>query len=201
MIRTDAPVRTDKFDYDEDEHLAIGEFESHHVFGDWHLASTKLESAWIYALLVDSDELSELQELASDAKGRFLDYAPLADYLRELESWHIAAPSLEWPPISDPNGAVRISPFVVIRSMDRRYKQEILAVNYVNHRFVRRPGRERSLLEELAKQPLTASASTKPLRRKLETLHRFGVVVIDGGPLGSRSLSSVGALYERPFFP
>jgi len=34
MIRTDAPVRTDKFDYDEDEHLAIHEFESRHIFAD-----------------------------------------------------------------------------------------------------------------------------------------------------------------------
>jgi hypothetical protein len=91
MIRTDAPVRTDKFDYDEDEHLAIHEFESRHIFGDWYLACTKSESAWIYALLVDRDELDDLQELASDGgRRRSLDYPPLARYLRELEKRQIA---------------------------------------------------------------------------------------------------------------
>jgi len=183
MIRTDAPVRTDKFDYDEDEHLAMHEFESRHICGDWYLASTKLESAWIYALLLDGDELGELQELASDAKGRFLDYPPLAEYLRELEKRQIASPSLNRPPVSQvsslkgfPNEetVIGLSQFVVIRSMNDR---EILVANYVNGRFVRRPSRERALLESLAERPMTLSASMKPIRRKLETLRKLGVVV------------------------
>src|SRR5262249_19658601 len=99
MIRTDAPVRTDKFDYDEDEHLAIHEFESRHIVGDWYLASTKLESAWIYALIVDSDEVSMLQELAANRKSRGLDYPPLARYLRKLEGKQIAFPSSERPAV------------------------------------------------------------------------------------------------------
>jgi radical SAM superfamily enzyme YgiQ (UPF0313 family) len=183
MIRTDAPVRTDKFDYDEDEHLAIHEFESRHIFGDWYLASTKSESAWIYALLVNRDELDGLQELASDGgRRRSLDYAPLARYLRELESRHIVFPSLERPPALQtrffrqfPVGevVVTLSQFVAIRSMGR----QILAVNYVNGRFVRSPGRERLLLDKLAKQSVTVSVSMKPLRQKLEKLHRFGIVV------------------------
>src|SRR4029079_1960914 len=65
MIRTDDPVRTDKFDYDEDEHLAIHQLEPRHICGDWHLASTKLESGWIYALLVNGEELGELETLAA----------------------------------------------------------------------------------------------------------------------------------------
>src|SRR5262245_30135307 len=144
MIRTDDPVRTDKFEYDDDEHLAIHEFESRHVFGDWYLASTKLESAWIYALIVDGDELSGLQELAADAKGRGWSHPPLARYLRNLENRHIAFPTIERSPVSqvrffrkfpDEDVVVALSPFVVMRSTDR----EILAVNYVNGRFVRRP--------------------------------------------------------------
>jgi radical SAM superfamily enzyme YgiQ (UPF0313 family) len=187
MIRTDAPVRTDKFDYDEDEHLAIHEFESRHIFGGWYLACTKLESAWIYALLVNSDELEELQELASEGKGRGLDYAPLACYLRELESRQIAFPSRERPPVSQPRFVrqlpnedviVALSQYVVIRSMDRRDREQILAVNYVNGRFVRRPARERPLLDALAKHPMTVAASMTPLRQKLEKLHRFGVVML-----------------------
>jgi radical SAM superfamily enzyme YgiQ (UPF0313 family) len=187
MIRTDAPVRTDKFDYDEDEHLAIHEFESRHIFGDWYLACTKLESAWIYALLVDRDELDELQEVASDGKGRSLDYPPLARYLRELERRQIAFPSFERPPVSQtrffkrfPNEdvVVTLSQFVAIRSMDRRYNEEILAVNYVNGRFVRRPGQERPLLDALAKHPMTVPVSVKPLRQRLEKLHRFGIVTV-----------------------
>jgi len=177
MIRTDAPVRTDKFDYDEDEHLAIHEFESRHICGDWHLVCTKTESAWIYALLVDSDELSELQDSASDLKGRLL---------RKLERRQIAFPS-ECAAVSptrfvrqfpDEDVVVTLSPFVVIRAMNGRPTQEILAVNYVNGRFVRRPARERPLLEALAQQPMKLSASMKPLRRRLEKLHRFGVVTV-----------------------
>jgi hypothetical protein len=183
MIRTDAAVRTDKFDYDDSEHLAIHQFESRHIFGDWHLACTKLDSAWIYALLLDSDELGVLQELAS--KGGNVASAPLARYLRELESRQIAFPSMERSPVSQTkffrrfpgeDAIVTLSPFVVIRSMGRRYRQEILAVNYVNGRFMRRPSRERSLLEALAKGPMNVPVTMKLLRRRLEKLHRFGLV-------------------------
>ena len=188
MIRTDAPVRTDKFDYDEDEHLAIHEFETRHICGDWYLASTKLESAWIYALLVDGDELAELQALASDGKRRGLSDPPLARYLRELESRQIAFPSFERPPCSQtrffrklPNEDVvaMLSQFVVIRSMGGRHGQNILAVNYVNGRFVRRPNRERPLLAALAKQPMSVAVSMKSLRERLERLHRFGIVTVE----------------------
>ena len=187
MIRTDDPVRTDKFDYDEDEHLAIHEFESRHIFGGWHLACTKLESAWIYALLVDNDELEELQALASDRKGRSFHHPPLARYLRELESRQIAFPSLKRPPVSQtpffrqfPNEdvVVTISQFVVIRAMERQHEEQILAANYVNGRFVHLPSQERPLLDGLAKHPISVTVSMKPLRRKLEKLHRFGVVSV-----------------------
>jgi hypothetical protein len=188
MVRTDAPVRTDKFDYDDDEHLAIREFESRHIFGGWFLASTKLDSAWIYALLVDTDELEELQALASSGgERRRLDYPPLADYLRELESRQIAFPSMERPPVSQtrffrefPNEdlSVRLSQFVVLRSMGPEHKEEILAVNYVNGRFVRRPSGERPLLEALAKEPISVPTSMNRLRQKLEKLHRFGIVTV-----------------------
>jgi radical SAM superfamily enzyme YgiQ (UPF0313 family) len=176
MIRTDAPVRTDKFSYDEDEHLSIREFESRHVFGDWHLASTKLESAWIYALLVDTEELDML-----------LQKPPTRRRLLELESRHIACPSMKRPPVSPPQFArqfpdddiiIGLSQFVVIRAMNRRDRQEILAVNYVNGRSIRRPSRERPLLEQLARHPMSVSISMKSLRRKLEKLLRFGIVTI-----------------------
>jgi radical SAM superfamily enzyme YgiQ (UPF0313 family) len=187
MIRTDAPVRTDKFDYDEDEHLTIGEFESRHVVGGWYLASTKLRSAWIYTLLVNSDELDELQELSTEGARQGLDYPPLANYLRGLESRHIAFPSSSRPPASqtrfrrefpDEDVVVALSQFLVVRSMDRRDDEQILAVNSVNGRSVLRPGRERPLLETLAKQPMTVPASNKSLRQSLQQLHRFGIVTI-----------------------
>src|SRR5262245_49057579 len=187
MIRTDAPVRTDKFDYDDDEQLAIHEFASQHIFGDWYLASTKSESARIYALLVDSDELAGLQELASDGKHRGLDYPPLARHLRELESRHIAFPSSELPQFPQtrflrrfPNEdiVVGLSPFVVIRPMGRRDGQEILAVNYVNGRFARFSGRERRPLDALAEKPMSVPVSKKLLRQKLEKLHKFGLVTV-----------------------
>jgi radical SAM superfamily enzyme YgiQ (UPF0313 family) len=185
MIRTDAPVRTDKFDYDEDERLSIHEFESRHVFADWYLASTKLESAWIYALLVNSDELHAVQELTSDAKGRGLDHPPLARYLRRLENRHIVFPPIQRPPVAPTkffrklpaeNFVAALSQFAVIRSMDGEYKQEILAVNYVNGRFMRRPIAERRLLTSLAESPVSVSPSKKVLRRTLENLNRFGLV-------------------------
>jgi radical SAM superfamily enzyme YgiQ (UPF0313 family) len=187
MIRTDDPVRTDKFDYDEDEHLAIHEFEPRHIFGGWYLACTKLESAGIYGLLVDSDELDELRELASDPKARGLDDPPLALCLGELESRHIAFPSRKRPAaapahflrqLPDEDVVVELSQFVVIRSMGGRHKNEILAVNYVNGRFVRMSGRERPLLAELAEHPMRVSVSMKSLRRKLEKLQMLGIVNI-----------------------
>jgi hypothetical protein len=187
MIRTDAPMRTDKFDYDDDEHLTIHEFESRHIFSGWYLASRKLESARIYALLLDSDELDTLQELTSQAKNRSMDDPPLAEYLRELESRQIAFPSRERTNVSparfcrqlpDQDVVVALSPFVVIRAMDRQHRGEILSVNYVNGRFVRRPNRERPLLEALAKQPMRVTASMESIRRKLEKLHRFGLVTV-----------------------
>lgn len=187
MIRTDDPVRTDKFDYDEDEHLAIHEFESRHIFGDWYLACTKLESAWMYAVLVDGNELDELQELASKSKGRGLNFQPLARYLREVESRHIAVPSLLRAAAAQtrflrrfPDGetVVTLSPFIVVRSTGRRDRQQILAVNYVNGRFVRRPAGDRALLDALAAGPMSVPPSTEPLRRQLEMLHRFGIVTI-----------------------
>jgi hypothetical protein len=187
MIRTDAPVRTDKFDYDEDEHLAVNEFESRHICGNWYLACTKSESAWIYALLVDSDELNGLQELASKAKSRGAAYPPLARYLRELESRQIAFPSSQRPPTAltrflrrfpDEEVMIRLSQFVVLRCMDRRDRQEILAVNYVNGRVVRRPSRERPLLVALAEHPMKAPLSPKPFRRQLERLLRLGIVTV-----------------------
>ena len=187
MIRTDAAVRTDKFDYDDSEHLAIHEFESRHLVGDWHLACTKLDSAWIYALVLDSDELGMLQELSSEAKSRSLDSPSLARCLRELEGRQIAFPSLQHPPVPQPRFlrqfpdediVVTISPFVVVRAMDQLHKQEILVVNYVNGRFVRRPSRERPLFDALAKGPMSLPASKKLLRRRLEKLHRFGIVTV-----------------------
>jgi hypothetical protein len=73
---------------------------------------------------------------------------------------------------------VRLSPFIVMRPMGPKHNDEILAVNYVNGRFVRRPGEERSLLEELAKQPMGVPLSMTSLREKLEKLHRFGLVTV-----------------------
>jgi hypothetical protein len=187
MIRTDAPVRTDKFDYDEDEHLAIHEFESCHIFGDWYLASTKLESAWIYALLVNTGELHELQEIAADAKGRGVNHPLLARYLRELEDRHIAFPSMQRPPVAPTrffrqlpteDFVVALSQFAVIRFMGRKQNQQILAVNYVNGRFMRRPIGERQVLNALAESPMRVSASMKTLRSKLEKLIRFGLVTV-----------------------
>jgi hypothetical protein len=187
MIRTDDPVRTDKFDYDEDEHLTIYEFESRHIFGGWYLVCTKLESAGIYALLVDSDELDELQALASDTGNRSLDDPPLARYLRELESRHVAVPSSTRPAVSPTSFfrrfpsqdiVVTLSQFVVVRCMGQRHKNEVLAVNYVNNRFVRRPSGERPLINALAEHPMTVAASMKALRRKLEKLHKFGMVTV-----------------------
>jgi len=187
MIRTDDPVRTDKFDYDDDEQLTIHQFESRHVCGDWHLVCTKLESSWIYALLVDTDELSELKEVLANAKGRGLNDPPVARCLRKLELQHIAFPATERPPVAqtrfvrrfpDEETVAGLSPFVVIRSAGQGHKQEILAVNYVNGRFVRRPVRERSLLDRLAKHPINVTSSMKLLRGKLEKLHRFGIVTV-----------------------
>jgi hypothetical protein len=172
MIRTDAPVRTDKFTYDEDEQLAVNEFEFRHVFGEWYLAATKSEAARIYALLVDGEELTQLRELTGRDRAR---------YLRKLESLHIAFPSLERPAVlqtgfvrqfPDEPVTVAVSPFVVIRSIGR----EILAVNYVNGRSMRRPLGERSLLKSLAQKPLTVPTSKKVLRQKLEKLQRFGII-------------------------
>ena len=185
MIRTDDPVRTDKFDYDEDEHLAIHEFDSRHVFGGWHLTCTKLASAWVYALLVDSNELGELQALASEAKTGALKYPPLASFLRQLESRHIAFPSSKRPPVSqtrffrefpEEDVVVALNEFVVIRPMNGRHREQTLSVNYVNGRFVRRPSRERPLLDALAKHPMTVPVTMLSLRRKLEKLHRLGLL-------------------------
>lgn len=196
MIRTDDPVRTDKFDYDDAEQLVIGEFESMHIFGGWHLARTKLHSAWIYALVVDSDELEELRGLASDGKRQSLNHPPLARYLRELESRHVAFPSLVRPPLwrsrffkefPDDDVDITLSPFVVIRSTDEIAEfaeGEILCVNYVNNRSVRRPAEERALLEELAAGPVKVSPSQKDLRRRLEKLHRFGIVSVHSPAAG-----------------
>jgi radical SAM superfamily enzyme YgiQ (UPF0313 family) len=186
-IRTDEPVRTDKFDYDDDEHLAVNEFESRHIVGDWYMASTKSPAARIYALLVGRDELDELLELASRGKNRGLNDRELARCLRTLESRHIVVPSLERPPLlstrffrkfPDEEIIVTLSPFVVIRSMDRAHKLEILAVNYVNGRSLRRPRGERGLLEELAEHPMRVPVSKKPLRRRLEKLLRFGILTV-----------------------
>jgi radical SAM superfamily enzyme YgiQ (UPF0313 family) len=171
MIHTDAPVRTDKFSYDEDEHLSIHEFESRHISGDWYLASTKLESAWIYALLVTSEELDGL-----------LHQPPTRRYLRELESRHIACPSTDRPPVlparfarqfPDEDVVVGLSQFFVIRAVD-----EVMTVNYVNGRFIPRPREERPLLEKLAKEPMSVTVSMKATRRKLEKLLRFGIVTV-----------------------
>jgi len=63
--------------------------------------------------------------------------------------------------------------------MGRQHKQDILVVNYVNGRFVRRPDRERPLLEALAQHPMSVPVSMKPLRRGLENLHRFGIVTVE----------------------
>lgn len=188
MIRTDDPVRTDKFDYDDAEQLAIGEFESLHIAGGWHLARTKLQSGWIYALVVDSDELEELRTLASDGKRKGVEYSPLARYLHELESRHIAFPSVERPPLwqsrflkefPDEDVDMALSPFVVIRSINELAEGETLAVNYVNSRSLRRPPEDRTLFENLAKRPMNVSVSQKDLRRKLEKLLRFGIVTVE----------------------
>jgi hypothetical protein len=44
--------------------------------------------------------------------------------------------------------------------------------------FVRRPAGERPLLEALSEHPMNVPLSMKPLRRRLEKLHRFGVVAV-----------------------
>jgi hypothetical protein len=175
MVRTDEPVRTDKFDYAEDEDLSVNEFESQHLFGGWHLACTKLHSAFIYALIVDDDELQELQELADTSR---------AEFLRDLEQRHISFPSPECPPVSQVRFqsrfpkepvAVALSQFVVIRPI---HNEEILAVNYANRRTIRRPGKDRPLLEALSKGPLQTPLPEAERQRALEKLHRHGIVTI-----------------------
>jgi hypothetical protein len=73
---------------------------------------------------------------------------------------------------------VALSQFVVIRSTDQHDDEQILAVNYVNGRFVRMPSQDRTLLDALANHPTNVPVSMKRLRRKLEKLHRFGVVSV-----------------------
>jgi len=106
--------------------------------------------------------------------------------LRELESRQIAFPSSERPAVPqmrflrrlpDEDVVVALSPFVVIRPMDRRYKQ-ILAVNYVNGRFARWRGRERKQLYALAEKPMSVPLSKKLLRQQLGKLHKFGLVTV-----------------------
>jgi hypothetical protein len=62
--------------------------------------------------------------------------------------------------------------------MDSRDKNEVLAVNYVNGRFARCPGRERARLQALAREPMSVEVSKKALRRQFERLHRFGIVTV-----------------------
>jgi hypothetical protein len=94
---------------------------------------------------------------------------------------------MEQPPVSktgflrrfpDEDVFVALSQYVVIRSMSRVHKHEILAVNYVNGRFVRLPARERPLFNALARGAMSIPVSKKSLRRRLEKLHRLGLVAV-----------------------
>jgi hypothetical protein len=76
------------------------------------------------------------------------------------------------------NATVALSQFAVVRSMAREHKQEILAVNYVNGRFMRLPSAERRILNLLAENPMSLPSSTKALRGKLEKLNRFGLLTV-----------------------
>jgi hypothetical protein len=200
MITTDEPVRTDKFDYDEDEAVSSHQFTTRHVFGGWHLALIKSD-AFVYALIVDSDELGGLEDLATDAKLLGVRHPDVAARLRILEGCHVHCVPLGRPPIPHPcfgrglsdDDVVSLSPFVVIRQMDWRYHKQVLIVNYVNGRVVRRGARDRRVLLELARAaPITLGALLQraatdghgsPLswRRTLHGLHRHGVIGVRHG--------------------
>ncbi len=194
MITTDEPVRTDKFDYDEDEAVCSHQFTTRHVFGGWHLASIK-SGARIHALIVTSSELDGLEDLAAAAKLMGVKHPELATRLQQLASRHLHCVPLDRPPLPHPTfspalrnqDVVRLSPFVVVRQMDWRHKKQILIVNYLNGRVLRRVSRDGRVLSGLASAgPIAVHALLSQLGnrdpsheiRSLRVLCRHGVVTV-----------------------
>lgn len=198
MITTDAPVRTDKFDYEEDEDVSVHQFTSRHLFGGWHLALIKSHAAVVYALIVTADELEKLDEVASRARHGGFIYAELAAALDVVATKHLRAPNLGAPPLPHPefhstllaDDAVAISPFVAVRQMDWRANGQLLVANYVNGRWSRRPAADRPIFAALAHGVVPMREVIRRVgdhgraagrcRRALRDLHAAGALVVHG---------------------
>ena len=198
MVTTDALVRTDKFIYDEDEDVSMDEFAFQHVYGGWHLGRIKSSAGYIYALIVSGAEMEELEELIAESRLEGLRNSPLSARLKTLEGSHISFPSAEMPPIPHPRCCVNVSdddmlsvsPFVVIRQLDWRWSQQLLVVNYVNGRVIRRPKSELGILRKVAERPSTVArlidvksqngskVRRQALRTTIDDLLENGVIMI-----------------------
>jgi radical SAM superfamily enzyme YgiQ (UPF0313 family) len=211
MISTDAPVRTDKFDYDEDEDVSIHEFTAHHLCRGWQLARIKSDAAVIHALIVSTEELDELEEATVHARHAGLQHAAVAMAVTNLMKRHIHArpagcvplPHPRFTETLHPSDRIQLSPFVVVRQTDWRNKRQVLVANFVNKRLVRRPAAEASIFAQLAAGPIRVSLLTAPTVEMdaaqrwnaLRVLHATGVVIVvhDRVPVHrpERELSSV----------
>jgi radical SAM superfamily enzyme YgiQ (UPF0313 family) len=186
------------FPEEDVEALCTGQYDFEHIFGGWYLASRKIDAGHTVALLMDQSEMEEMDELQFMFPGGKLSHRRIRSFLARLERRHIAFPSRRVVRIvrglykrrASATDVFAMSPFVVARSMDWRYRHQVLTVDIVSGQSHRIPSNRRILLNSLRNKPQSendlrelASTAELPqnrhqLREWIDDLKEKGILVI-----------------------
>lgn len=204
-IKTDEPTSKDySFENGAEEWLTIHEFDFDHLIEGWHLAQKKSSAGHSYALLLTDGETKQLKKLQEENSLTDPANATLTPMLERFEGAHIIPPSRFGPRVvrsvylrvPEAGCSYAISPFVVVRKMGWKQRNQVLIAHTATQRHFKRSAVVGSLLafvngaprtdEELLAYGKDAGCGEKRLRKTIADLLATGTLVICQAPKPSR---------------
>jgi radical SAM superfamily enzyme YgiQ (UPF0313 family) len=198
-MESDAPQRSDIFDYKGSEFIVRSGFEFEHLSAGWFLARTKGPNSLIHALIVSETEKEEIEGALPDEGWVNVLSAPrLRHLVKRIAAVHSIQP--EAAPRLVPGGYRRVhdtpgvsyvlAPYVVARQTDWRLGSRLLVVEFIQPQWVLLPSWQRHILTALREAPHSATSLARVLARRrirrsasqchaaLEDLAERGVAII-----------------------
>lgn len=196
-IKTDAPVRS-RFDEGEDEPLSVQSFDFTPMFGGYYLGTLKAPAGHRYCLLVDDEEWQQLVDLEEECYPLDLADQRVSRLLDRIEASHLLGPDrnrqrmvrfLYRRELAD-DDILTVSPLVVARDMGWRQRRQILFIDTVTDRVIRKKPAVAAVVTRLKENPHSiaelwrdetirrAFRNLAGLRREVHELKELGIVMM-----------------------
>jgi radical SAM superfamily enzyme YgiQ (UPF0313 family) len=215
-IKTDEPISKDySFESGAEESITIHAFVFDHLVEGWHLARKKSSVGHTYALLLADRETEQLKKLQEDNPAG-LEESTLTPILERVEGAHIVRPSRFEPRvvrsvyrrIPGEGCTYAISPFVIVRKMGWKQRNQVLIANISTVRHFRKTTLVGSLLASVNSEPRTdeellrcwrdLGGRENQLRQIVADLVENGTLVICQAPMPSTRREVAAASTSEP---